>query len=95
MKFERQSERFSVQTIRKWRNLAIVAGAEFLAMVLWFSASAVVPQLIVEWNLSASQQAWMTMSVQIGFVVGALVSAVLNLADRVSSRLLFAISALV
>lgn len=95
MKFERQSERFSVQTIRKWRNLALVAGAELLAMVLWFSASAVVPQLTVEWNLSASQQAWMTMSVQIGFVVGALVSAVLNLADRVSSRRLFAISALV
>jgi MFS family permease len=94
MKFDRQSERFFDLAIRKWRNLTLVAGAELLAMVLWFSASAVVPQLTVEWSLSTSQQAWMTMSVQIGFVVGALLSAVLNLADRFSSRHLFAISAL-
>jgi MFS family permease len=63
-------------------------------MALWFSGSAVVPQLIQEWDLDGSQQSWMTMSVQIGFVVGALGSALLNLADRVSSRNLFAVSAL-
>jgi len=63
-------------------------------MALWFSGSAVVPQLIQEWDLDGSQQSWMTMSVQIGFVVGALGSALLNLADRVSSRNLFAASAL-
>src|SRR5262245_37745664 len=79
----------------KWRNLTLLAVAELLAMALWFSASAVVPQLTVEWQLTDGQKAWMTMSVQIGFVVGALLSAVLNLADRVPVRGLFAISAII
>ncbi|MCZ6603044.1 MAG: MFS transporter [Planctomycetota bacterium] len=62
-------------------------------MSLWFSASAVVPQLTAEWSLNDSQAAWMTMSVQLGFVVGALLSAVLNLSDRFQARYLFALSA--
>jgi MFS family permease len=78
---------------RKWRNIALLAASELLAMTLWFSASAVAPQLTAEWHLSASQQAWLTMSVQLGFVAGALLSAVLNLADRLDSRYLFAASA--
>ncbi len=78
----------------KWRNLILLSIAELLAMTLWFSASAVLPQLSVEWGLSEGQRSWMTMSVQIGFVVGALLSAVLNLADRIPARLLFAGSAL-
>ena len=84
-----------VELGHKWRNLLLLALAELLAMALWFSASAVVPQLTAEWGLSSNQQAWMTMSVQVGFVVGALLSALLNLADRISSRHLFAASALV
>jgi MFS family permease len=81
--------------LSKWRHLACLAGAELLAMTLWFSASAVVPQLTAEWDLSGSQQAWLTMSVQIGFIVGAVLSAALNLADRLDSRYLFAVSAFV
>lgn len=64
-------------------------------MTLWFSASAVLPQLTDEWRLDAGQAAWMTMSVQIGFVLGALVSAALNLPDRWPTRRLFAISCVV
>ncbi len=78
----------------KWRSLGLLAVAELLAMSLWFSASAVVPQLTEVWALTGSQQSWLTMSVQIGFVVGALLSAVTNLADRVSARWLVAGSAL-
>ncbi len=78
----------------KWRQVTLLALAETLAMGLWFSASAVVPQLHAAWHLEAAGQAWMTMSVQLGFVVGALVSALLNLADRISARKLFAASAL-
>jgi nitrate/nitrite transporter NarK len=59
----------------KWRNLLLLALAQLLAMALWFSASAVIPQLIDAWSLSRAQQSWLTMSVQIGFVVGALASA--------------------
>ena len=63
-------------------------------MAVWFSASAVIPALTQVWNLSDGGQAWLTMSVQIGFVIGALGSAILNLADRLASRWLFAASSL-
>jgi len=74
----------------KWTNLSLLSLAELLAMALWFSASAVVPQMTAEWHLTSWEQSWMTMAVQTGFVVGALVSAVLNLSDRMSARKLFA-----
>lgn len=77
----------------KWRNLCFVALAELLAMALWFSASAVVPQLTTAWHLDGSQEAWLTMSVQLGFVMGTVLSGVLNLADRMDSRRLFVASA--
>ena len=80
---------------RKWTQVGLLAVAELLAMTVWFSASAVVPQLTAEWNLSGGQRSWLTMSVQVGFVVGALLSAVLNLADRFAAHRLFAVSALV
>ena len=79
----------------KWRNMWLLALAELLAMALWFSASAVVPQLTTDWDLTTGQQSWLTMSVQIGFVVGALLSAILNLADRIPPQRLIAVSALV
>jgi MFS family permease len=78
----------------KKRVLAYLALAEFLGMSVWFSASAVVPALTAAWSLTDSGQAWLTMSIQLGFVVGALGSAILNLADRIPARWLFAASSL-
>ncbi|MDX1413667.1 MAG: MFS transporter [Candidatus Promineifilaceae bacterium] len=78
----------------KWRVLLLLALAELLAMATWFSASAVIPSLTRAWELSNAGQAWLTMTVQIGFVVGALGSAILNLADRIPARRFFASSAL-
>jgi MFS family permease len=68
------------------RVLAVLAIAELLAMAPWFSASAVAPTLTRVWQLSPAGTAWLTISVQLGFVAGALVSAVLTLADRWSAR---------
>lgn len=68
------------------RVLAILAAAELLAMAPWFSASAVAPSLARVWQLSPAGTAWLTISVQLGFVAGALVSAILTLADRWSAR---------
>ncbi|MGH7450495.1 MAG: MFS transporter [bacterium] len=65
-----------------------------LAKGVWFSASAALPALTAAWTLSDSGRAWLTMSVQIGFVVGAFGSALLNLADRIPARPLLTISAL-
>lgn len=78
--------------MNKRRALYLLALVELMAMSVWLSASAVVPTLSAAWGLGASSQAWLTMSVQIGFVVGALGSALLNLADRLPTRKLFAFS---
>lgn len=75
---------------KKWKLLLLLALAEMLAMAVWFSATAVVPALTELWQLSDSSRAWLTMSVQIGFVVGAFGSAVLNFADRLPARRFFA-----
>jgi MFS family permease len=78
----------------KWRTLGLLALAELLAMGLWFSASAVAPELIRAWSLAGPKAAWLTMAVQLGFVAGALVSALLNLPDRWPPRALFGVAAL-
>jgi MFS family permease len=70
--------------------LTVLAAAELLAMAPWFSASAVAPALITEWQLTATGAAWLTISVQLGFVTGALVSAILTLSDVWSARRLVA-----
>jgi len=78
----------------RWTALALLSIAELLGMSLWFSASAVVPALRVEWNLSDSSASWLTIAVQLGFVLGTLLSALLNLPDIINVRALFAVSAL-
>lgn len=78
----------------QWRALVLLSLAELLGMSLWFSGSAVVPALAREWNLSSSQVSWLAIAVQLGFVAGTLLSATLNLADIITTRHLFAVSAL-
>ena len=77
------------------RVLIVLAVSELLAMAPWFSASAVAPALARVWHLTPATTAWLTISVQLGFVAGALVSAILTLADRLSARRLVAGSAAV
>lgn len=79
----------------RYRALLVLAGAELLAMTLWFSASAVGPELATAWGLSSAETAWLTNAVQLGFVAGAVLSATLTLADTVPPRHLFAVSAAV
>lgn len=78
----------------RWRALAILALASLLAMTTWFSASAVLPQLKLLWNLGPTTGALLTIAVQLGFVVGAVVSAGLNLADVVAPRRLMLFGAM-
>lgn len=78
---------------RAWRMLALLALAEMLGMALWFAASAAAPQLTTRWNLSPAQVGGLATAVQLGFVIGTALSALLNLADLVPARRLFAVSA--
>ena len=64
-------------------------------MTLWFSASAVVPSLGAEYDLTPLQSSLFTSAVQVGFVVGTLISAILGLADRLDPRRFFTLAGLV
>lgn len=77
------------------RALVAIAGSQLLVLTLWFSASAVAPQLETEWQLSSGEATGLTLAVQIGFVVGALLSGVLSIADVVPARRLFVISGVI
>ena len=55
-------------------------------MSLWFITAAVLPDLTREMALSPFRQAALSSGVQAGFVVGALISAFLGLADRFDPR---------
>ncbi len=78
---------------RRWRVLAVISIAELFGMSLWFAGSAVAPQLSVRWALSPSETGWLTTVVQLGFVVGTAVAAILNLADVLPLRWYFTFSA--
>jgi MFS family permease len=71
-----------------------IAAVQVLGLAVWFSMSAVVPSLRNDWGISATAAVWLTGSVQLGFVAGALGSAILNLADRVPPHRLLASSAM-
>lgn len=78
----------------RWRVLTLLGLAELLGMSLWFAASAVTPQLRALWGLTTSEAAWLTTIVQLGFVCGTAVAAVLNLPDLIPSGRLFSAAAL-
>lgn len=71
---------------RRWKTLGLIACTALLVMTTWFSATAVVQQLTVHLDLTESGRVWLTISVQLGFVAGALCSAMLGWADRFSGR---------
>lgn len=75
---------------RRWRTLILLSIVLVLGMSTWFSASAVIPQLELVWDLTPTTKAWLTIAVQLGFVAGALVSAALNLADLIAPRFVIA-----
>jgi MFS family permease len=78
---------------RRWRQLAIVATGELLAMAPWFSASAVAPSLSSEWNAGRLGLPTLAIAVQVGFAIGALALAATAAADVLPARILFATGA--
>ncbi|MEM9220810.1 MAG: MFS transporter [Pseudomonadota bacterium] len=73
----------SVDPRTRWWVLGIAGLAVVLSMTTWFSATAVVPALAKDWGLTPSQAGWLTNAVQLGFVIGALGSSLLSVADIV------------
>jgi MFS family permease len=76
----------------RWRALVYLSIAELLALSLWFSATAVLPALSREWQLGDGGRAGLTIAVQLGFIIGTLLSALGNLPDIYSPRIIMAVS---
>ncbi|RCK47048.1 MFS transporter [Thalassospira profundimaris] len=81
--------------MKKVFDVSLITVCQLLALSLWFSATAVLPQLRAEFHLGAVQSSLFTSSVVMGFILGTLASAFLGLADRLDPRRFFALSALV
>lgn len=78
----------------RWRQLALLAAVQVLGMAVWFAGSAVAPALRANLALSATETGWLLSGVQLGFVLGTLAAAVLNLPDILPARRYVAASAL-
>ncbi len=79
---------------RRRRALALISLATLGGLTLWFSTNAIAPALGDEFGFGDGDLAWLTIAVQLGFVAGTLGSALLNLAERMNARRLFAVAAL-
>ncbi len=75
------------------RALGLIAVGVLLATSTWFTGTAAAPLLRKIWDLSDVQSSWLTVSVQLGFIAGTFLYAVLNLPDVFSSRWVFFVSA--
>ncbi|MFZ5854433.1 MAG: MFS transporter [Chloroflexota bacterium] len=78
----------------RWRLLVLLGLGELLAMSPWFSASAVAPLLTEQLSLTGLDLPMLTIAVQLGFVVGALLLAATGAADVLPAGGLFLAGAL-
>lgn len=76
------------------RALFLLSLAELLGMSLWFTGTAVIPQITKIWNADLALGSWLTIAVQIGFSLGAITFALFNIPDIFSPIKVFVISAL-
>jgi MFS family permease len=76
------------------RAFLVVSLAVLLATSTWFSGTAAARELIGLWSLSPTQGARLTSATQWGFIVGTLLYAASNLADRFDARRVFCVSAI-
>lgn len=73
--------RIDISDSARWSALALASLAVVLSLTTWFSATAILPELVEALDLDPAQSGWLTNAVQVGFVVGALASSLLSLAD--------------
>jgi MFS family permease len=76
------------------RILPTIVFSQFAGTSLWFAGNAVLPELQASLQLQQGALALLTSAVQLGFIAGTLVFALLSLSDRFSPRLLFLLCAL-
>ena len=76
------------------RILPLIVLSQFAGTSLWFAVNAVMPDLQQAWGLPATAVGTLTSAVQLGFVAGTLVFALLMVVDRFSPSRVFMACAL-
>ncbi|WP_400191031.1 MFS transporter [Hymenobacter sp. B81] len=76
------------------RPLPVIVLAQFCCTSLWFAGNAIAPELAAQLRQPPAFVAHLTSAVQLGFITGTLVFALLALADRFSPSRVFGLSAL-
>ncbi len=76
------------------RILPTIVFAQFAGTSLWFAGNAILKELQLEWQLPADALATVTSSVQLGFIFGTFIFALLSIADRFKPSLVFLVCAL-
>src|SRR5262245_50271195 len=79
---------------RPRRILPVIVISQLAGTSLWFAGNAVLPDLQASYGLADSVLGHMTAAVQLGFIAGTLVFAVLAISDRYSPRTTFLACAL-
>ncbi|OCX66224.1 MFS transporter [Thioclava sp. SK-1] len=79
----------------RWRMLTLMCIGVVGVMTTWFSATAIVPELIIDWRLTTAQATWLTNAVQAGFVTGAIAASLVSLPDIMPMQRLMTGAALV
>ncbi len=74
--------------------LPIIVVAQFCCTSLWFAGNGVIEDLITNFQLNKNALSHITASVQLGFIIGTLVFALLSIVDRFSPSKVFFVSAI-
>lgn len=75
------------------RILPLIVAAQFCCTSLWFAGNGVMADLVQNFDLAASTLGHLTAVVQLGFITGTLIFALLTIADRFAPSKVFMISA--
>src|SRR6476619_7862283 len=81
------------QELSSRRALFLLSVSILLAMSLWFTGTAVIPQITTLWHSGLALGSWLTIAVQIGFSVGAITFALFNIPDVLSPVKVLVVSA--
>jgi MFS family permease len=79
---------------RPWWILPIIVVSQFAGGSLWFAGNAIIGDLPPEWHIDSQAVGSITSAVQLGFILGTFVFAVVALADRFSPRIIFCVCSL-
>lgn len=73
--------------------LPIIVFSQFCCTSLWFASNAIIVDLAITYGLEASITGNITSAVQLGFIAGTLIFAILSIADRFSPSAVFMVCA--